>query len=392
VSWALKKAGARLSSRKHRPAATIVICFFLASAFSIAARADAASAIDRIYGAATLYENPSNPTIQKFAFSGRFQLDYYNVDADQGKDSGLEIRRWRMGFKGDIFRNFNFRIEGDFSYKIDGGNDLGSFYKRLTDCYVGWKSQSGFGLKIGKQSVAFTLDGHTSSNNLYTTERSVIGNNIWFPQEYMPGASVSGEHDRWRTFFGLFSAGSKNGEFGNFDGSWFGLFSLGYDFSGIRNLNKGSVVFDFVYQPPDIDNTFTLPNEYIGSTSLILEKGRWGLQGDISGSLGYATQGNLFGFLIMPLFDITEKLQAVVSYSTLDSSEPRGIRSGRYADRVVAGNGDHYRQFYAGLNYFVDGHRLKFQLGLDWTRMDDSTNSGGDYRGLGTTLALRTNW
>ena len=130
----------------------------------------------------------------------------------------------------------------------------------------------------------------------------------------------------------------------------------------------------------------------MGSFSLILKKGRWGLQGNISGTRGYATQGDLFGFLIMPLFDITEKLQVAVRYSTLDSSVPHGIRSGRYADRVVSGRGDDYRQLYAGLNYYVDGHRLKFQLGLDWTRMEDSTNSGGDYSGLGITLALRTNW
>jgi phosphate-selective porin OprO/OprP len=386
VPEVLESNRTRVSSRKHSLVATVGVFVILISVLPILAGAESQSTIDRIYDAATLYEDGSNPTIQKFAFAGRFQLDYFRVDADQGEADGWDVRRWRMGFKGDVFQNFDFRIEGDFN------EDLDDFYKRLTDCYLGWKSASGVVFKVGKQSAAFTLDGHTSSNNLYTTERSVIGNNVWFPEEYMPGVSVSGEHGSWRPFVGVFSAGSKNGEFGNFDGSWFGLLSLEYDFSGVRNLDEGTVTFDFVYQAPDIDNSFTRPNEYVGSFSLILKKGRWGLQGNVSGTRGYAAQGNLLGYLIMPLFDITEKLQVAVRYSTLDSSEPHGIRSGRYADRVVSGRGDDYTQLYAGLNYYVDGHRLKLQLGLDWTRMEDSTNSGGNYRGLGATLALRTNW
>ncbi|RKX34093.1 MAG: hypothetical protein DRP71_08180 [Verrucomicrobia bacterium] len=375
-----------MSPKAHTLATAVGICIILRSVLPTAARADVEATIDRIYGAATLYEDKSNPTIQKFAFTGRFQLDAYNVDADQGNDNGWDMRRWRMGFKGGMFQNFDFKIVGDFN------DDPDDFYKRLTDCYLGWKSASGVVLKVGKQSVAFTLDGHTSSNDLYTTERSTIGNNVWFPEEYMTGISLDGEHDNWRTVAGVYSAGSENGEFGHFDGSWFALLSLAYEFSRVQSLDEGTVILDFVYQAPDIDNTFTRPNEYVGSLSLILKRGRWGLQGNISGTRGYGSQGNLFGYLIMPLFDITDKLQAAVQYSTLDSSDPQGIRLGRYADRVVTGRGDDYRQFYAGLNYYVDGHRLKLQLGLDWTRMEDSTDSGGDYRGLGVTLALRTHW
>lgn len=375
-----------MSSRPHTLATTIGIGIILMFALTIPVRADVESTIDRVYGAATLYEDKTNPTIQKFAFSGRIQLDYYRVDADQGNADGWNVRRWRMGFKGEVFQDFYFRIEGDFN------DDPDDFYTRMTDFYIGWESPSGVVLKVGKQSAPFTLDGHTSSNNLFTTERSVIGNNVWFPEDYMPGISVSGGHDNWRSYVGAFSAGSENDEFGNFNGSWFGLLSLGYNFSRVQSLDIGTVDFDFVYQAPDTDNTFTRPNEYIGSFSLILKKGRWGLQGNLSGSLGYGTQGDLFGFLIMPLFDITEKFQVAVRYSSLDSSKPHGIRPGHYADRVVAGRGDDYRQFYAGLNYFIDGHRLKLQLGLDWTRMKDSTNSGGNYSGLGTTLALRTYW
>jgi phosphate-selective porin OprO/OprP len=386
VPWALKKVGARLSSRKYRPAATIVICLFLASAFSIAARADAASAIDRIYGATTLYENPSNPTIQKFAFSGRIQLDYYNVEADQGNDSGWDVRRLRLGFKGDIYQSFDFRIEADLN------DDPDDFYKRFTDFYLRWNSTDGVKLKVGKQSAGFTLDGHTSSNNLFTTERSILGYNVWFPLDYMPGISIAVEKTGWNTFLGLYSAGSENGEFGNFDGSWFGLGFVEYLFPETDALDKGKAILDLVYQPPDDDNSSTRPNEFVVSLSVGLRKDRWRFEGNVSATRGYGTQGDLFGFLLMPMFDLTDKLQAVVRYSTLHSNEPKGIRLGRYANRVVLGQGDRYNELYGGLNYFVDGHRLKLQLGLEWADMEDQTNSGGAYSGLGVTLAFRTCW
>ena len=56
---------------------------------------------DAIFDAMTFYNNPENPYVQKLRFTGRFQVDTYSVDLDEGgSDSDWVIRRWRMGFSG----------------------------------------------------------------------------------------------------------------------------------------------------------------------------------------------------------------------------------------------------------------------------------------------------
>jgi phosphate-selective porin OprO/OprP len=291
-----------------------------------------------------------------------------------------------MGFKGDVFGKWSFRLEGDFSTSGD------EFFNRTTDTWISYRTSNGLEFILGKQSAAFTLDGHTSSNNLQTTERSILGNNVWFPGEYFTGAAVKTAGPSWTTVFGVFSSGSENEWLGNFDGSGFVLGSVAYDFAARHGLDKGELTADLVYQNPDENNDATLPNEWVGSLSLQLKRDRWGLEGNVSATRGYYGQGDLSGFTVMPLFDLTDTFQFALRYSYLDSDEPLGIRPGRYTNKVAYGRGDHYQDIYAGINAYIDGHRLKIQLGLQWTEMEDSTESGGDFSGFGWTLALRTNW
>ena len=282
--------------------------------------------------------------------------------------------------------NWSFRLEGDFN---TSGDD---FFKRTTDSWVSYRTSTGLEWVVGKQSAAFTLDGHTSSNNLYTTERSILGNNVWFPGEYFTGVAIEKTVQGWTTFLGIFSSGSENQWFGNFDGSGFVLASLGYDFAARHQLDTGEFTADLLYQDPDENNDATLPNEWVGSLSLELKQDRWGFEGNFSATRGYLGQGDLLGFTVMPLFDLTDRIQLALRYSYLDSNKPKGIRLGRYGNQVVEGRGDHYQDIYAGLNCYIDGHRLKIQFGLQWAEMEDSTDSGGDFSGFRWTLALRTYW
>jgi len=81
------------------------------------------------------------------------------------------------------------------------------FYVRFTDLYVQWTKSPRFALTVGKQGVPFTVDGATSSRELLTIDRSNLANNIWFPQEYIPGVSVSGRLAPWVYRAGVYSAG-----------------------------------------------------------------------------------------------------------------------------------------------------------------------------------------
>jgi phosphate-selective porin OprO/OprP len=94
----------------------------------------------------------------------------------------------------------------------------------------------------------------------------------------------------------------------------------------------------------------------------------------------------------MPYFDITKKLQLVGRYIYMDSDGPGGIRLARYASRIISARGDNLNEFYAGLNYYLYGHKLKFQTGFDWVRMDNINGSGANLRGWGWTGAFRMSW
>ena len=189
-------------------------------------QATSQSTYDDIWKFAEWYRNDQNKTVQSVLFSGRFQYEFAAVNADQGTFNDWNVRRMRLGVKSEFFHQFTVHVEAGFD--PDSGGD---FYKRLTDTYVEWQASDAFALKVGKQGVAFTTDGSTSSKELLTIDRSNLANNMWFPDEYIPGVSAAGGRSNWVYHLGLYTGGRDNGEFGDFHGSAFGLVSLGYNFS-----------------------------------------------------------------------------------------------------------------------------------------------------------------
>ena len=89
---------------------------------------------------------------------------------------------------------------------------------------------------------------------------------------------------------------------------------------------------------------------------------------------------------------MTPQKQWVFRYTWLSSDGDQGIRFGRYEREIVSARGNDYREFFAGFNWFIYGHKLKWQTGLQFTTMDDDSNSGGAYDGWGATTALRLSW
>ena len=69
------------------------------------------STFDNIWKFADWYENDDNSVLQSLQFSGRFQLDYAIVDADQGHHTEWNIRRFRLGAKAKLFRQFTLHGE-----------------------------------------------------------------------------------------------------------------------------------------------------------------------------------------------------------------------------------------------------------------------------------------
>jgi phosphate-selective porin OprO/OprP len=345
------------------------------------------SIYDKIWKFAQWYENGSNPVVQRVLFTGRYQHDYAGIDADEGGLGEWNVRRMRLGPRLTLFRTFT--LHGEVELNPQEADPL---YVRFTDLYVQWSNSGRFALTIGKHGVPFTMDGSTSSKDLITIDRSNASNNIWFPQEYVPGVSASGRLAPWVYRAGVYSSGEANREFGTFDGGVFTLGVVGYDFAKSLGVKEALLAGQYVYQNPDPDNTFTRPLEHIVSLNFRFEANRWGLRSDVSAASGYFNQSDLWALTTMPFVNVTDKLQFVGRYTFIESDQPNGVLLATYESRVVRGRGDMYNELYGGANYYFYGHKLKLQSGVQFADMNDRANDGGAYSGVSWTTGLRIGW
>jgi phosphate-selective porin OprO and OprP len=357
---------------------------------------DEKSTYDKIWDTMVLYKNPDNAYLQELRFCGRQQNEWFFFKYQKTEDSDWINRRTRAGIQAKFLKEFTFHVEADLDLQ-----DRDPFYNKLTDAYIKWSPSKEFNITAGKHGTKFTLDGSTSSTQLITIDRSQIANNLWFPEEYIPGVSFSGEIGNWIYRAGCYSSGEASREFGDFDAGWFGLASLGYDFADILGVDKAILRADYVYQADDPGNSLGAPAGYtrkfrqVGSLNFTLEEGRYGLGTDLVTSRGYEGQPNVFGIQFMPsmYFNESRTFQGVFRYTYLDSEGNNGIRFARYENRLIgSARGDEYNEFYAGLNWYLYGHKLKFQTGVQYSMMEDEANDGGEYDGWGVTTGVRVSW
>jgi phosphate-selective porin OprO/OprP len=369
------------------------VAFLLVAGSSVAGAQDSTqrdkppSKYDQVWKFAEWYEDDSNPVVQQVSFTGRFQQDYATVDADEGNLSEWNVRRMRLGPRIKLFRTFT--LHGEIELNPQEADPL---YVRFTDLYVQWSRNPRLAVTVGKHGVPFTADGSTSSKELVTIDRSNLSNNIWFPQEYMPGVSVSGKTAPWVYRAGVYSAGAANRELGEFNGGAFTLGVLGYDFAKSLGVKEALLTVNYVYQHPDADNTFTRQLDHVVSLNFRYETARWGVRSDVSGASGFLGQSDLWGIMAMPFVNATDKLQFVGRYTFLDSRDPHGIRLATYESGVVTRRGDRYDDLYVGANYYFYGHKLKLQSGVQMADMTDRTNEGGVYSGVSWITGLRIGW
>src|SRR6188474_2836162 len=90
----------------------IATCLLVAWAGAAAAQDKPAekkpSTFDRVWKFADLYDDSSNRVVQRLQLSGRFQLDFAGLDADQGDHSEWNVRRMRIGPRMSLFRTVTF--------------------------------------------------------------------------------------------------------------------------------------------------------------------------------------------------------------------------------------------------------------------------------------------
>ena len=352
---------------------------------AVAPAKDDQSIYDKIWSLANLYHN-DDAIIQDISFTGRAQLDYNHLESNVGDNDAWEMRRLRAGLKVKFLDKWLLHGEVDFANQ----DFEDTSYRRMTDLYLAYTASDAFVFSIGKHSVKFTLDGGTSSKELIAIDRSNLANNLWFSEEYAPGVSIAGKVKNWQYFLGWFTS-DGNPEFGNFDAGSFLLASVGYDFAENLHAKKAVLRLDYVHQTPDEGNEATRPFENIGSLNFNYEKGRFGLGTDFSAGQGYGAQGDVFGLMVMPSWHVTKDVQLVFRYTHMNGDD-NSIRFARYESHVLSGKGDEYNEFYAGVNWYLYGHKLKFQSGIQYATMDDSKKDGGDYDGWSLVSGIRVSW
>jgi phosphate-selective porin OprO/OprP len=346
------------------------------------------SGYDRVWRNFTQwYADDGNSVVQRVLLSGRFHYDFAAIDSDQGGHDEWNVRRLRIGPRITLFRKLTFHAEVELDPQRHD-----PLYVRFTDFYVQWAQNPRLVLTAGKQSAPFTLDGSTSSREVLTIDRSNLSNNLWFPQEYLPGVSLSGRRAAWVYRAALYSSGEANREFGEFSGGVVALGVVGYDFAPMLEVKEAVVTGNYAHQQADADNTFTRQLGHIGSINFRFEDGKWGARADLSTAAGHLGQRDLWAFQGMPFLNVTSRFQIVGRYTHIDSDGPNGIRLTSYESRVVSGRGDEYDELYLGANYYFYGHRLKLQTGVQFAEMSDTANDGGEYSGVAWTSGLRVGW
>ncbi|MFT3989848.1 MAG: porin [Luteolibacter sp.] len=352
-----------------------------------ASQSSEASAFDEAWALATLYKDNSNPYIQEFKLRGRYQGQYYKVDADQGNNDHWEDRRSRFGFDAKLFEK-KVEVRVDFQSN-DGFEDI---YDGLVDAYIRWKPSKEFSLTVGKtKPLIAQYDWLESTNTQPTFERSQIFNQLNINRA--TAITAEGTYDNFSYRAGIYANDTPSttggtgawgdGEWGELDGGTSTTLGVGYDFKSLLGTEKADFRLDWLHSNREADDLVLARYDDILSTTFwvkqdaaaIVFEGFYATGGDGKNS-------DVFGFYIQPTYDIIpKKLQLVGRYSYAHSNGDAGvITQSRYEKGVAvsSGRGDSYNAFYLGAQYFIYGDKLKVLAGAEYAKLDGPSTDAYD--------------
>ena len=336
--------------------------------------------LDTIWSASELYQDDDDEGIESFSLVGRYHGQQWSVDAEQGSASGWDNRRFIFGFQARI--SPDFLIEAQMHIN----DDFDPVYRGLYSSFIKWNPpDKNYSLSVGRLDYLFTgLERSTSSKRLYTFERSLLVNQL------MPGEVVGlygrGKHADLSFQAGLFS-GNIEQEFSNFDAGIASVIGIGHN--SPMFYDKGTIHLDYLYNDGNTDNNAFKP--YSNTVSLWHQghKGPFYMGVDLTAAIGIGELSNVYGLTLQPNYDFArnliingDKLQLNLRYQLALSDHDNGLTlQKRYEQEVTSGSGDQYQAFYAGLNHYIYGYKLKLMAGAEYAKMKDSADDGGGYRG-----------
>ena len=328
-----------------------------------------------------LYSNSDTFLVSDLKLIGRYQWQYTDLNSDQGDWKDSESRRVRLGTEAKVFGG-DWKLKGE----ININDDFSPFYKSLEEAYIKYQGNDALNVTIGKQKPAWSYEQSTSSRKILTFERSLLVNQL--SPKKTTGISASGTIENWNYVLGIYN-GNIDEEFGDLDHSGeFALASIGYDYSEKSDFDKAAWRLDLLHNRDETNNA---AKPYKNSISLnhSLSQGALTLNTDLIHAGGYSD--DVYGLVLLPTYDISDKLQLVARY-TYASSDGDGLRAQKRYERKASltdnGYSEDYQSYYLGLNYYINDHKLKLMTGIEYADLDGGSD-GGDYSGWTLFSGLR---
>jgi hypothetical protein len=335
---------------------------------------------ERIWENLTFYENKDNDILESLSMVGRYQGQYWMVNAGQGNASGWENRRVFFGGEAEMFQHFTFQAQ------IKVNEDFHYFYEGLYQALVEWLPVDTFSLTVGRLDFLFAgLERSVSSTRIVTFERGLLVNQV-MPGEVV-GAVAEGTPGDFSYRAGIIS-GSIRDEFTDFSGGA-GIFGgVGYKLPLF--YEEGSLHLDYLFNNGAASNNALEPYDHVFSLWHQGKLGRFGLGVDLTGAHGLNGHPAVFGATVLPTYLLGQNLlrkgdvlQVALRYQFAVSDGGNGLElQQRYEQDVVPdGVGNRYHAIYGGLNYLLYGDRLKLMTGVEYSAMHSTANESGQFHG-----------
>jgi phosphate-selective porin OprO/OprP len=340
------------------------------------------SLCDQLWSIPVIYDNKDNDIIQRIAFKGRYHGDYYALDSNHGDTSDWEHRRVRFGLNVQFLKHFDLNTE--FNFNIN--EDADRFVQNLEELRLRYRPNKQFTLSLGRFKAPIGNEWRQSSNEFTFVERSLIVNQAVHGRLW--GGLVETKVGSWKFGAGVYNAHEDaDWNLPEWDGGALFYGGIGYDIS-----KDQTVQLDFGYLTEDENNNATRPYEQLWSLWYSGRHGQFRFDAEGVYAVGQGSRSDIYGIILTPSFEIIpDKLGAVLRYQYADGEDSGALslqrRYEREAPDLPTANASNYHALYAGLNYYICGHKLKLQAGAEFARAD--LRSGGNFESVTGLLAVR---
>jgi phosphate-selective porin OprO and OprP len=346
---------------------------------------------ERVWDVFKLYENEENSVVQKVALIGRYQGQYWVVDASQGNANDWENRRMYVGAEAFFFRQFRLHAQVKFN------EDFDPVYGGLYQAYVAWEPNDAISLMVGRLDFLFAgLERSVSSTKIVTFERGLLSNQL-LPSEII-AAVATAEAGKFSYRGGVYS-GTVGKGFSDFDAGFGAVAGVGYELPLF--FETGSIHLDYVFGDGHEDNDALSPYDHTLSLWHQGQAGPFGLGLELTGAHGLEGRPAVFGVTILPTYVFArdllrdgDALQAVLRWQFAVSDGDNGLElQKRYEQEIVPnGFGNRYQAIYGGINYLIFGDRCKLMTGVEYSDMKDSAGDGGAFDGWTFLTGVRVSF